>query len=77
MLRRIFGPKRGEATGGWRTQDNEELHNLYASPSIIRVIKLRRISWTGRIARMYSRGLHIGFVLFSKEVTDKLIWGLV
>jgi hypothetical protein len=35
--RRIFGPKRGEATGGWRKLHNEELHNLYSSPSIIKV----------------------------------------
>jgi hypothetical protein len=42
VLRRIFGPKRDEVTGGWRKLHNEELHNLYSSPSIIRVIKLRR-----------------------------------
>jgi hypothetical protein len=39
MLRRIFGPKRDEVTGGWRKQHNEELHNFYSSPSIIRMIK--------------------------------------
>jgi hypothetical protein len=39
VLRRIFGPKRDEATGGWRTLHNVELHNLYSSPSIIRMIK--------------------------------------
>jgi hypothetical protein len=38
VLRRIFGPKRDEVTGGWRKLHNEELHNLYSSPSIIRVI---------------------------------------
>jgi hypothetical protein len=38
VLRRIFGPKRDEVTGGWRKLHNEELHNLYPSPSIIRVI---------------------------------------
>jgi hypothetical protein len=38
---RIFGPKRDEVTGGWRKLHNEELHNLYSSPSIIRVIKSR------------------------------------
>jgi hypothetical protein len=37
--RRIFGPKRGEVTGGWRKLHNEELHNLYSSPNIIRTIK--------------------------------------
>jgi hypothetical protein len=43
VLRRIFGPKRDEETGGWRKLHNEELHNLYSSPSIIRIIKSRRI----------------------------------
>jgi hypothetical protein len=42
VLRRIFGPKRGEVSGGWRKLHNEELHNLYSSPSIIRMIKSRR-----------------------------------
>jgi hypothetical protein len=48
VMRRIFGPKRDEETGGWRTQ----LHNLYSSPSIIRMIKSRRMRWTGHVARM-------------------------
>jgi hypothetical protein len=43
VLRRIFGPKRDEVTGGWRGLHNEELHGLYSSPSIVRVIKARRI----------------------------------
>jgi hypothetical protein len=51
VLRRIFGPKRDSVTGGWRTLHNEELHNLYSSPSIIRIIK-SRIRWAGRAARM-------------------------
>jgi hypothetical protein len=38
-------------TGGWRTLHNEELHNLYSSPSVIRMIKLRRMGWAGRVAR--------------------------
>jgi hypothetical protein len=41
MLRRIFGLKRDEVTGGWRKLHNEELHNLYSYPSIIRMIKLK------------------------------------
>jgi hypothetical protein len=45
MLRRIFGPKRDEETGGWRKLHKEELHNLNSSPSIIRVIKSRRLKW--------------------------------
>jgi hypothetical protein len=44
VLRRIFGPKREEVAGGWRTLHNEELHNLYASPNIVRVI-IRRMRW--------------------------------
>jgi hypothetical protein len=40
----MFGPKRDEVTGGWRKLHNEELHNLYSSPSIIRMIKSRRMS---------------------------------
>jgi hypothetical protein len=45
--RRIFGPKRDEVTGGWRKVHNEELHGLYSSPSIVRVIKARRMRWVG------------------------------
>jgi hypothetical protein len=51
VLRRIFGPKRDEITGGWRKLHNEELHNLYSSPDI-RMIKTRRMRWAGRVARM-------------------------
>jgi hypothetical protein len=51
VLRRIFGPKRDEVTGGWRKLHNEELHNLYSLPSIIRMMKPRR-RWTGHVARM-------------------------
>jgi hypothetical protein len=43
VLRRIFGPKRDEVAGEWRKLHNEELHDLYSSPSIIRIIKLRRV----------------------------------
>jgi hypothetical protein len=43
VLRRIFGPTRDELTGGWRKLHNEELHGLYSSPSIVRVIKARRM----------------------------------
>jgi hypothetical protein len=49
---RIFGPKRDGVTGGWRKLHNEELHNLYSSPSIIRIIKSRRMRWAGYVARM-------------------------
>jgi hypothetical protein len=50
--RRIFGPKRDEVTGEWRKLDNKELHDLYSSPSIIRIIKSRRMRLAGHVARM-------------------------
>jgi hypothetical protein len=52
VLRRIFGPKRDEVTGEWRKLHNEELHDLYSSPSIIRIIKSRRMRWAGHVAGM-------------------------
>jgi hypothetical protein len=52
VLRRIFGPKRDGVTGGWRKLHNEELHNLYSSQSIIRIIKSRRMIWVGHVVRM-------------------------
>jgi hypothetical protein len=52
VLRKIFGPKRDEVTGEWRKLHNEELRDLYSSPSIIRIIKLRRMRWAGNVARM-------------------------
>jgi hypothetical protein len=51
VLRRLFGPKRDEVTGGWRKLHNEELHDLYSSPGIIRIIKSRRMRWAGHVAR--------------------------
>jgi hypothetical protein len=51
VLRRIFGPKREEVTGGWRRLRNEELHDLYALPNL-RVIKPRRMRWEGHVVRM-------------------------
>jgi hypothetical protein len=51
VLRRIFGPQRDEVMiGGWRKLHNEELHNLYSSPS--RMIKSRRMGWAWHVARM-------------------------
>jgi hypothetical protein len=52
VLRRIFGPKRHEVAGGWRKLHNEELHGLYSSPSIVRMIKARRMRWAGHVACM-------------------------
>jgi hypothetical protein len=56
VLRRIFAPKRDEVTGEWRKLHNEELHDLYSSPSIIRIIKSRRMRWAGHVARRGRRG---------------------
>ena len=52
VLRRIFGPRRDEVRGEWRRLHNEELSDLYSSPNIVRVIKLRRMRWAGYMARM-------------------------
>jgi hypothetical protein len=51
VLRRIFGPKRDEVTGEWRTLHNEELRDFYSSPSIIRIIKSSRMRWAAHVAR--------------------------
>jgi hypothetical protein len=58
VLRRIFRPKGDEMIEGWRKLHNEELHNLYSSPSIIRKIKSKRMRWAGQVARMGRRGIH-------------------
>jgi hypothetical protein len=60
VLRGTFGPER----------HNEALHNLYSSPSIIRIIESRRMRWTGHLARMGRRGLHIGFWWESRKEGD-------
>jgi hypothetical protein len=53
VLRRVFGPKRDEVTGGSRKLHNEELHNLYSSPSVIGIMKSRRMRWTRHVARRW------------------------
>ena len=55
VLRRIFGPKRGGVTGEWRKLHNEELDDLYCSPNIVRVIKMRIMKLVGHVARMGER----------------------
>jgi len=55
VLRRIFGPKRDEVTGEWRKLHNEEFNDLYSSPNIVRMIKSRRMRWTGHVACVRER----------------------
>jgi hypothetical protein len=71
VLRRIFGPKRDEVTRGWRKLHTEELHNLYSSPCIIRMIKSRRMRWEGHVARMGEKRKDIGGKFRRKDTTRK------
>jgi len=52
VLRRIFGTRRDEVTGEWRRLHTEELNDMYSSPNIVRVIKLRRMRCAGHVAHM-------------------------
>ena len=52
VLRRIFGPRMGEVTGEWRRLHNEELNDFFSPPNIVRVIKSRKMTWAGHVARM-------------------------
>jgi hypothetical protein len=70
MLSRICSPKKEEVTGGWRKLHNEELHNLYSSASIIRMIKSRRREWSGHVARMGRRGMYLRFWWKSQKKGD-------
>jgi hypothetical protein len=70
VLRRIFGPKRDEVTGEWREFYNEELRDLYSSPSIIRIIKSRSMRWAGHGARMGRRGTRIDYWWESQRERD-------
>jgi hypothetical protein len=72
VLRRIFGPKRDEATGEWRILHNEELNDLYSSPIIFRVIKSRRKRWAGHVSRVRRREAHTGFWLPDPREGDHL-----
>jgi hypothetical protein len=72
VLRRIFGQKRDEVTGGWRKLHNEELHNLYSSPSIIRIIKSMMIRWEGHVARIWGNRNAYGILVGKHEVKRPL-----
>jgi hypothetical protein len=69
VLRRISGPKR-EVDGSWRKLHNDELHSLYSSPNIVRVIKSRRMRWAGYVTRMGRGEVFTGFWLGSPKVRD-------
>jgi hypothetical protein len=64
---KILGQKRDEVTGEWRQFHNEELYDLYSSPSIIRIIKSRRMRWAGHVARMGRSGTLIDYWLESQR----------
>jgi hypothetical protein len=51
ILKKIFGPKRDDVTEEWRKLHNEELRDLYSSPSVIRIIRSRKMRWVGHVAR--------------------------
>jgi hypothetical protein len=65
-----LGPKRDEETEGWRKLHNEGLHNLYSSPSIIRIIKSRRMRWAGHVTRMGRRAMYVGCCWESQKERD-------
>jgi hypothetical protein len=70
VLGRIFGPKRDEVAGEWRNLHNEELHDLYSSPSIITTGKSRRMRWAGHVARTGRRETNVGYWWESQKEGD-------
>jgi hypothetical protein len=70
VLRRIFGQKRDEVKGEWRKLYNKELHDLYSSSSVIRIIKARRMRWAGHVAMGEKRNA-VGGKARGKETTRK------
>jgi hypothetical protein len=67
VLRRIFGVKRNAVTRGWRKLLNEELHNLYSSPSIIRTIMSRRLRWEVHVTRMRAKRIAYRILVVKPE----------
>jgi hypothetical protein len=70
VLKRIFGLKGDEVKGEWRKLHNEELRDLYSSPSIIRIMKLRRLRWDSHVAPMGNRGTLIDYWWESQRERD-------
>jgi hypothetical protein len=67
-LRRTFGQKRDEVTGKWRKLHNKELRDLNSSPSVIRIIKSKRMRWAGYVARMgEKRNTYIGYYWWESQ----------
>jgi hypothetical protein len=73
VLRGIFGPKRDDVTGEWRKLHNEELHDLYSSRNIVRVIKSRIMRWAGHVARIGRREACMGF--WGGNIRERDHWG--
>jgi hypothetical protein len=69
VLKRIYGPKR-EEDESWRKFHNDELHSLYSSPNIVRVIKSRRMRWAGHVACMEGGEVFTGFWLGGPKAKD-------
>jgi hypothetical protein len=69
VLRKVFGPKR-EEDGSWRKLHNDELHDLYSSPNIVRVIQSKRMRWAGHVARMGRGEVSTGFWLGGPKGRD-------
>jgi hypothetical protein len=70
VQRRIFGPKRDEVTGDLGKLHNDELHDLYSSPSIIRIIESMRMKWEGHVARKGRRGTLMDYWWDSQRERD-------
>jgi hypothetical protein len=67
VLRKVFGPRRDEVTGGWRKLHDDELHNLYSSPSVIIMVKSRRMRWAGHVARMGEKRIAYRILVGKRE----------
>jgi hypothetical protein len=75
VLKSIFDPKRDEVIGDWRTLHNEELHKLYSSPNIIRMIKSRRMGRAGHVARMGRKRNACRILVGRPEGKRPRMWG--
>jgi hypothetical protein len=71
VLGRIFGPNRDKITGSWTKLYNEELHNLYSSPNVIKMIKSRRMRWAGHVASTDRRKMHERFWWENQKERDQ------